>query len=63
MFSRNIRVFTAGSFGKGGILNLFFTEVRGAASNSAYYYGYPELWILRYPAHRYHAVPTPSCGF
>jgi hypothetical protein len=23
---------------------LFFTEVRGAASNSAYY-GYPELWI------------------
>jgi hypothetical protein len=33
----------------------FFIEVRGAASNSAYY-GYPELWILRYPAHRYHAV-------
>jgi hypothetical protein len=37
----------------------FFTEVRGAASNSAYY-GYPELWILRYPAQRYHAVPSPG---
>jgi hypothetical protein len=41
----------------------FFTEVRGtcifAASNSAYS-GYPELWILRYPAHRYHAVPSPG---
>jgi hypothetical protein len=37
----------------------FFTEVRGAASNSAYY-GYPELWILRYPAHRYHAVRWPG---
>jgi hypothetical protein len=37
----------------------FFNEVRGAASNSAYY-GYPELWILRYPAHRYHAVPLPG---
>jgi hypothetical protein len=30
-----------------------------AASNSAYY-GYPELWILRYPAHRYRAVPSPG---
>jgi hypothetical protein len=38
---------------------LFFNEARGAASNSAYY-GYPELWILRYPAHRYHAVPSPG---
>jgi hypothetical protein len=28
-----------------------------AASNSAYS-GYPELWILRYPAHRYRAVPS-----
>jgi hypothetical protein len=37
----------------------FFTEIRGAASNSAYY-GYPELWILRYPAQRYHAVPSPG---
>jgi hypothetical protein len=36
----------------------FFTEVRDA-SNSAYY-GDPELWILRYPAHRYHAVPSPG---
>jgi hypothetical protein len=36
---------------------VFFIEVRGAASNSAYY-GYHELWILRYPAHRYHAVPS-----
>jgi hypothetical protein len=35
------------------------TEVRGAASNSAYY-DYPELWIQRYPAHRYHAVPWPG---
>jgi hypothetical protein len=33
-----------------------FNDVRDAASNSVYY-GYPELWILRYPAHRYHAVP------
>jgi hypothetical protein len=34
---------------------------RGTASNSAYYfYGYPELWILRYPAQRYHAVPSPG---
>jgi hypothetical protein len=38
----------------------FFTEVRGAASNSAHY-GYPELWILRYPPHRYHAMS--SSGF
>jgi hypothetical protein len=39
---------------------IFFIEVWGAASNSAYY-GYPtELWILRYPAHRYHAVPSPG---
>jgi hypothetical protein len=30
-----------------------------AASNSAYS-GYPELWILRYPAHRYRAVPSPE---
>jgi hypothetical protein len=30
------------------------------ASNSAYS-DYPELWILRYPDHRYHAVP--SSGF
>jgi hypothetical protein len=41
------------------------TEVRGAASNSAYY-SYPELWILWYPAHRYHAVtphlPTTQCA-
>jgi hypothetical protein len=37
----------------------FFKEVRDAASNSAYY-GYPKLWILRYPAHRYHAVPSPG---
>jgi hypothetical protein len=22
--------------------------------------GYPELWILKYPAHRYHAVPLPG---
>jgi hypothetical protein len=42
-----------------GPLVLFFIEVRGAASNSAYY-GYPELWILRYPAHKYHAVPSPG---
>jgi hypothetical protein len=33
----------------------FFT----AASNSAYS-GYPELWILRYPAHTYRAVPSPG---
>jgi hypothetical protein len=37
----------------------FFNEVRDAASNYAYY-GYPKLWILRYPAHRYHAVPSPG---
>jgi hypothetical protein len=42
------------------LLFFFFTEVRGAASNSAYY-GYPELWILRYPAQGYHVVP--SAGF
>jgi hypothetical protein len=41
------------------LLFFFFNEVRDAASNSAYY-GYPKLWILRYPAHRYHAVPTPG---
>jgi hypothetical protein len=29
------------------------------ASNSAYS-GYPKLWILRYPAHIYHAVPSPG---
>jgi hypothetical protein len=23
-------------------------------------HSYPELWILRYPAHRYHAVPSPG---
>jgi hypothetical protein len=41
------------------LLLFFFTEFRGAASNSAYY-GYPELWILRYFAQRYHAVPSPA---
>jgi hypothetical protein len=40
---------------RGGLL----IEARGTASNSAYY-GYPELWILRYPAQRYHAVPSPG---
>jgi hypothetical protein len=40
-------------------LSFFFTEVRGAASNYAYY-GYPELWILRYPAQRCLAVPSPG---
>jgi hypothetical protein len=39
--------------------SFLFYEVRGAASNSAYY-GYPELWILRYPAQRCHAVPSPG---
>jgi hypothetical protein len=37
----------------------FFIEFRDAESISAYY-GYPKLWILRYPAHRYHAVPSPG---
>jgi hypothetical protein len=40
-------------------LIFFFTEVRGAAINSAYH-GYPELWILWYPAQRYHANPWRS---
>jgi hypothetical protein len=39
--------------------SVIFTEVRDAASNSVYS-GYPELWILRYPAHRYHAMPLPG---
>jgi hypothetical protein len=40
---------------------LFFLLRLGvcAASSSAYS-GYPELWILRYPAHRYRAVPSPG---
>jgi hypothetical protein len=42
-----------------GWIPFFFTEVRAAASNSAYYC-YPEMWILRYPAHRYHAEPSPG---
>jgi hypothetical protein len=41
------------------MFQLYFIFFRGAASNSAYY-GYSELWILRYPAHRYHAVPSPG---
>jgi hypothetical protein len=43
------------------VYGTFFTEVRDirAASNSAYS-GYPELWILRYPAHRYCVVPSPG---
>jgi hypothetical protein len=28
--------------------------------NHSAYHGYPELWILRYPAHRYHAVSSPG---
>jgi hypothetical protein len=44
---------------KGLLFFLLRLGVR-AASNSAYS-GCPELWILRYPAHRYHAVP--SLGF
>jgi hypothetical protein len=37
--------------------NLLFL-LRLGVLNSAYrYYGHPKLWILRYPAHRYHAVP------
>jgi hypothetical protein len=35
----------------------FYIEVRGAASSSAYY-GYPELWILRYLAHRHAGIRT-----
>jgi hypothetical protein len=44
---------------------IFFYWGRGVASNTAYY-GYPKLWILRYPAQRYHAYlrrnsnPPPS---
>jgi hypothetical protein len=41
---------------------LFFILMRfgvRAASNSTYS-GYPELWILRYPAHIYRAVPSPG---
>jgi hypothetical protein len=34
----------------------FFTEVRGMCRKQFY----PELWILRYPVHRYHAVPSPG---
>jgi hypothetical protein len=33
--------------------NVFLLRLRVPQANS--YYGYPELWILRYPAHRYHA--------
>jgi hypothetical protein len=41
--------------------NIFFFLIvaRGAATNSAYY-GYPQLWILRHPAQRCHAVPSPG---
>jgi hypothetical protein len=35
-------------------LLFFYTEVRGAAL------WLPELWILRYPAQRYHVVPSPG---
>jgi hypothetical protein len=38
----------------------FFTEVRGTCRKQFCLFGYPELWILRYPAHRYHAVPSPG---
>jgi hypothetical protein len=44
------------------ILVRFFFLLRlgvRAANNSAYS-GYSELWILRYPAHRYRAVPSPG---
>jgi hypothetical protein len=41
------------------IVFFFLSEVRGAASNSAYC-GYPKLWILRYPAHRYYAMRSPG---
>jgi hypothetical protein len=41
-----------------GLFFLLRLGVR-AASNSAYS-GYPELWILRYPAHRYRAVNPPG---
>jgi hypothetical protein len=33
----------------------FFTEVWNKSNSACRYSGYPELWILRYPAHRYRA--------
>jgi hypothetical protein len=46
-----------------GVRFFFFTEVnRGTWRKQLYsaYSGYPELWILRYPAHRYNTVPSPG---
>jgi hypothetical protein len=46
------------------VLNPFFfffvTEDIGVPQAILLINGYPELWILRYPAHRYHAVPSPG---
>jgi hypothetical protein len=45
-----------------GIQDFFLLRLgASAASNSAYYDYYPALWILRYPAQKYHTVP--SLGF
>jgi hypothetical protein len=39
----------------------FFLLRLGVRATSNYTYsGYPELWILSYPAHRYRAMPSPG---
>jgi hypothetical protein len=39
---------------------LFLLRLGVRAASNFVYSGYPELWILRYPAHRYCVVPSPG---
>jgi hypothetical protein len=36
------------------------SEVRVRAASDSAYSGYPKQWMLRYPVHIYHAVPSPG---
>jgi hypothetical protein len=46
---------------RGGVKRcVCFTEVRGTCRKQFCLFWLPELWILRYPAHRYRAMPSPG---
>jgi hypothetical protein len=42
------------------VFDIFLLRLGVSAASNSTYYGYSELLILRYPAHRYHAVPSPG---
>jgi hypothetical protein len=38
----------------------FLLRLGASASSNSAYHGYPEVWILRYPADTYHNMPSPG---